>query len=109
HSEDEFEQAKEQLRKIPEGDDFLYHLAAARLAISENDLSYAGGELDQRHQMQPQSPRVYLDHAEVALLRNDLPRAQNEFQAACDLSPVRSPARLRSEERRVGKECRSRW
>jgi len=94
HSEDEFEQAKEQLRKIPEGDDFLYHLAAARLAISENDLSYAEAELDRAHQLQPQSPRVYLDCAEVALLRNDLPRAQNEFQAACDLSPVRSPARL---------------
>jgi tetratricopeptide (TPR) repeat protein len=94
----EFDEVREQLRKIPEGNDLLYHLAAARLAISENDLAYAESELDQAGLLKPSSIRVHLDHAEVAVLRNDRAKAAKEFQTACDLSPVRSTARLKYAE-----------
>ena len=43
------------------------------------------------------------------LVQLPLPKQLNEFATISRISPIKDVDGLRSEERRVGKECRSRW
>src|SRR5687767_2223657 len=45
----------------------------------------------------------------AGLVVRDLPRLHSNWRAQGDLSSYLGDNRIRSEERRVGKECRSRW
>jgi Tfp pilus assembly protein PilF len=70
-TEADLEEVEEQLRKIPEGNDIVYHLAWASLAVRKGDLAYAESELQEALKLEPNSPRVHLAMASVYSLRQD--------------------------------------
>lgn len=97
-TEADLEEVEEQLRKIPEGNDTVYHLVWASLAVRKGDLAYAESELQEALKLEPNSPRVHLARASVYSLRQDHVTASEEFQMAAELSPPRSVARLKYAE-----------
>src|SRR5256885_14942473 len=59
----------------------------------------------------PMVPDIYLDHGSLGGIYSGLRAAPGDaaFTVACDMPFLHADVARRSEERRVGKECRSRW
>ena len=102
---EEVEEVKKRLRQLPEGNEFLYHLAWANLAARAGDLAYAQNELETALRLSPRSARTHLSMANLYSLEGDQIKAQEELSIAARLSPARSTARLKYAEfeKQVGK------
>src|ERR1035441_5211621 len=91
------------------GDDYSFTLTSAgrALATARNEVcQYVGAapvSIQQYHQM------VKAQAAHVRLSRESLRRAFHDLVLPDGLLDALGPSLIRSEERRVGKECRSRW
>ncbi|HEY2123828.1 MAG TPA: tetratricopeptide repeat protein, partial [Chthoniobacterales bacterium] len=85
-TEEEAEDVRERLRSLPEGQDALYHLAWARLALRNGEIEYARNELDQALKLEPRSPRVHLARASFHAAQEKLSEAEAEFETAAELA-----------------------
>src|SRR5262249_52405342 len=87
-------------RKFVEGlrenahDRAAIHVALAQLALRENKQSEAEKELQSALALDPKSVEAHQALGFLSWLRNDLKAAGEQFKAAADLSPPRSPMRL---------------
>jgi len=103
----------------PQAYDVRFELIAAFRA--QGDTAQASSQVDFLTDARPADPRVFYVTALLAADRNDLQAALKDFKEALRRDPTLVGAwqdmglayiklqRWRSEERRVGKECRSRW
>jgi len=72
-----------------------YHLALAALAFRQRDSAGAEGEVEKAAKLDPKSVVAQTARADLAWSRNDIKTADQAFKSAVDLSPIRSPIRLR--------------
>lgn len=94
----DYDQAREELRKLNTLKPITSHLASAGLALRRGDMAGAGRALERALAADPKSATAHSAMATYHLLQNKPADAAREFQAAAELSPVRSAARLKFAE-----------
>src|SRR5262249_3539610 len=72
-----------------------YHLALGTLYLREKDDARAEGEFRAALGLNPKSSGAYAALGALYWIRNNLKASEDAFKTAADLSPVRSPMRLR--------------
>src|SRR5947209_8140371 len=94
-SNEEIEEAVQELQKFPKKDDASFHLASANLFLYKGDLAAAGDALQQALAADPKSSAAHMAMGDLHLLQKDPKQAGEEFRKAADLAPVRSIERLK--------------
>jgi len=94
-SNEEIEEAVQQLQKFPKKDDASFHLASANLFLYKGDLGAASDALQQALAIDPKSSAAHMAMGDLHLLQKDPKQAGEEFKKAADLAPIRSTERLK--------------
>ncbi|PYK11626.1 MAG: hypothetical protein DME61_00175 [Verrucomicrobia bacterium] len=94
-SNEEIEEAVQQLQKFPKPDDASFHLASANLFLYKGNLAAAGDALQQALAIDPKSSAAHMAMGDLHLLQKDPKQAGEEYKKAADLAPVRSTERLK--------------
>src|SRR5881397_1512503 len=94
-SNEEIEEAVQQLQKFPKKDEASFHLASANLFLYKRDLVAAGDALQQALAVDPKSSAAHMAMGDLHLLQKDPKQAGEEFKKAADLAPIRSTERLK--------------
>jgi len=94
-SNEEIEEAVQQLQKFPKKDDASFHLASANLFLYKRDLAAAGDALQQALAVDPKSSAAHMAMGDLHLLQKDPKQAGEDFKKAADLAPIRSIERLK--------------
>ena len=89
-SDEDVQQVKEHLRKIPGGNDLAYHLAWANLASKSGDLVYVKSELERAVAVDPRSARAHAMMAELYASQGNRSAADREFRTAIGYSTLGS-------------------
>src|SRR5437870_11376375 len=88
-SNEEIEEAVQQLQKFPKTDDASFHLASANLFLYKGDLAAAVEALKHALAADPKSSAAHMAMGDVHLLQKDPKQAGEEYKKAADLAPVR--------------------
>src|SRR5262249_1143273 len=90
----------QQIEKLHNADQAraAYHVAFGTLWARAQDIPKAEAELQKALQMDPKSSATYFILGGLYWLKNDLTNAQQAFKSAAELSPARSPRRIRYAE-----------
>src|SRR2546430_13239522 len=94
-SNEEIEEAVQELQKFPKKDDASFHLASANLFLYKGDLAAASDALQQALAIDPKSSAAHMAMGDLHLLQKDPKQAGEEFKKAADLAPIRSTERLK--------------
>src|SRR6266496_1955599 len=94
-SNEESEEAVQQLQKFPKTDDASFHLASANLFLYKGDLAAAGEALQHALAADPKSSAAHMAMGDLHLLQKDPKQAGEEYKKAAELAPVRSIERLK--------------
>ena len=94
-SNEEIEEAVQQLQKFPKTDDASFHLASANLFLYKGDLAAAGEALQHALAADPKSSAAHMAMGDLHLLQKDPKQAGEEYKKAAELAPVRSIERLK--------------
>ncbi len=94
-SKDEIAEAQEQLEHYPAKNTAAFHLAAASLAVRQENIGTASDEVQQAIAAEPKSARAHMIRAFIYLLRKDKARAEQELKTAAELAPPRSEERIK--------------
>jgi tetratricopeptide (TPR) repeat protein len=86
---------EQQLEKVSNRDAPDIRFAAARVAMHKNNLEEATRQIEQGLAADPKSTRLHLAMGYLLLARQETARAGDEFKAAAEASPLRSPDRLK--------------
>jgi len=77
------------------GDQAVYRLGLSTLALKSGNLTNAMKEINRAYELAPNSVSVISALGAVAFLNKDVEKAGEYFKAAADLSPLRSPRRIK--------------
>src|SRR6266487_1996140 len=94
-SNEEIEEAVQQLQKFPKTDDASFHLASANLFLYKGDLAAAGEALQHALAADPKSSAAHMAMGDLHLLQKDPKQAGEEYKKAAELAPIRSTERLK--------------
>lgn len=92
-SEDSISRLKGLMKTAGEMPD--YHLALGGLALRKGETNTAEAEFSRALAMDPKSPVAHLAMGNLSVVKGDFKQAEAYFKKGHDLSPVRSPLRLR--------------
>jgi tetratricopeptide (TPR) repeat protein len=95
--------AEQEVEKFPHQDSPYFEVANAALAMRKQDLPKAEALLNHAIATDPKCVEAHLAMAVLALAKKDDARAEEEFKAAAELSPVRSNERLSYAEFKIRK------
>ena len=89
------------LRRLNEGIEIVIYERGGGIATASSGLPYLlGNVIKSPHDLIMISPEEFADRYELKVMT---------FHEVLSLDPAHKTVKVRSEERRVGKECRSRW
>src|SRR6476659_1777832 len=95
--------AEQEVEKFPHQDSPYFEVANAALAMRKQDLPKAEALLNHAISADPKCVDAHVAMAVLALAKKDDARAEEEFKAAAEFSPVRSNERLSYAEFKVRK------
>ena len=107
-----FEEAKQTLEhviKLEEGDNGEIYYDLSLVNKESEDIEAAMKNIKEALKIEPNNPR-YLDTLfDISIINKDKITALDAYKKLKEVNPENQKLDERSEERRVGKECRSRW
>jgi tetratricopeptide (TPR) repeat protein len=94
-SPDDYSATEQEMTRFPNKQSVYFELATGLLALRKSDLAAGETAVKLALAADPKLPEAHVGMASLLLLKNDRAGAGDEFKRAADLSPIRSPERLR--------------